>query len=330
MITLKSIFMLQLHFLRANMCLPYSFTTSLEDVKVRLKFSLLMQRASVLGVCICCCLSLTSIFDTLTNTKLCSIQNLIFLLIIISYRLGHIAILVHLVTNHRMLKRNTNCLLAVIDSQQTISPTAVMLYLLNILSALICIHVSFPILAIATRPIEWYKYPSSINRDFLYPLCVVYFNTALRISANFIRRQTEQIFFSTAIMSSVKTTKNRSLVHMKTRLRAMKTIQLDDWQTNSMTIGLELVERALNNLLNCFRLPITTMVATDMVEIVYSSANIASGNYNWWGSWPFLLASIVRISINLSSPALLNKEVRQVRETLRIIKRRVNQSSKLE
>ncbi|KAA0188045.1 Gustatory receptor 33 [Hyalella azteca] len=330
MITLKSFFMLQLHLLRANMCLPYRFTTSPgKPTDVKLQFSPFMQRASVVGVCICCCVSLTSILDTFTRTKLRAIQSLISLLVVLIYHLGHIVIIMHLVFKRRNLEEITNCLLKVISPQQTLTMTATGLYLSIIIPSMTCIFIAYPIINRAEQLGQWSLYPNVINRDFLYPLCVIYFNITLQILSNFITRKTVQVFFSTAKMRRSRIIKYKSLDHLKTRLRGMKNIQLNDSQTSSMIIGLALVERALNNLLICFRLPIATMVATDMVEIVYSSANIASGN-NLLGSWPFILASIVRISINLSSPALLNAAVRQVRETLQIIERRVNQSAKLE
>ncbi|KAA0202857.1 Gustatory receptor 25 [Hyalella azteca] len=330
MITLKSFFMLQLHFLRANMCLPYRFTSSPgKPTDVKLQFSPFMQRASVVGVCICCCISLTSILETFTVTKLRSIQNLISLLVLLIYRLGYVVIIMHLVFKRRNLEEITNRLLKVISPQQTLTMTATGLYLIIIIPSLFCVFIACPMLIRARQPVKWYKYPIVINRDFLYPLCVIYFNITLHILSNFIARKTVQVFFSTAKMRRSRIIKYKSLDHLKTRLRCMKNIQLDDSQTNSIIAGLELVERALNNLLKCFRLPIATMVATDMVEIVYSAAYIAGGNH-LWGSWPYLVASIVRISINLSSPAQFNTAVHQVREALLIIERRVNQSSKLE
>ncbi|KAA0202955.1 Gustatory receptor 39 [Hyalella azteca] len=331
MTTLKSFFMLQLHLMRANMCLPCRFTTSPEKpTDVKLQFSPFVQRASVLGISICCCISLTSMLETFARTKLCSIQSLVTLLVTLIYRLGYVVIIMHLVFKRRNLEEITNCLLKVISPQQTLTMTNAGLYLIIIIPSLSCAFIAYPIINRATKPVEWYMYPIVINRDFLYPLCVIYFNITLQILSNFITRKTLQVFFSTAKMRRARIIKYKSLDRLKTRIRGRKSIQLDDSQTNSIIIGLELVERALNNLLNCFRLPTATMVATDMVEIVYSSADIASGKHSLWGSWPYLVASIVRISINLSSPAQFKTAVHQVRETLLIIKRRVNKSSKPE
>ncbi|KAF2367239.1 hypothetical protein FHG87_001997 [Trinorchestia longiramus] len=71
-----------------------------------------------------------------------------------------------------------------------------------------------------------------------------------------------------------------------------------------------------------------TILLSDMMEIMLSLTNIAVGYVNKLGTWTFFFSSTIRIVCLLSSPAHLTNAVHEVRETLEMVDRRVDQPAK--
>lgn len=306
-ISLKTVFLLHLHFFRAIFYLPYKIAYQKIPANVtQLQYSPLLFAFGKVGILLIVCIEVPDLFSLLLRSSPVEFGELINVLVSLTYRLGHIAFQLYLPLQHRLLARISNSLLSMIDTSERLPWTPLVGWIVNF--------------SIFSTMLGWgssrfWLYTSMmILRIVCYTHHILYVDLSIRILSKFIRRST-MITLSGVIQNLRKkdgarrNLKPPAFEDLKHYLRQTETIKLESWQLLLIRQSLEKVDKTYRNLISYVRFPIIVILATDMMENIFSVAMIAK-SYRAILNLPYLLCSFTRIIFILNAPALLQKTVR--------------------